>query len=73
MRPPGSRRHPPGMPSTDHDRSSLAQEVHELERIAETGGSSKTPLILLGGVWVVSVVVAVGMIALALLAYRLAR
>jgi hypothetical protein len=72
MRSPGSRRHPPGMPSTD-DRSSLAQEVHELERIAETGGSSKMPLILLGGVWVISVGVAVVMIALALLAYRLAR
>jgi hypothetical protein len=46
--------------------------VHELERVADTGGSSLTPLILLGEVWVVCAVAVLTLTALALLAYRLA-
>jgi hypothetical protein len=46
--------------------------MHELERVADTGGSSLTPLILLGEVWVVCAAAVLVLIALALLAYRLA-
>jgi hypothetical protein len=60
------------MPSTSDERSDLTREVRELERVADTGGSSLTPLILLGEVWVVCAVAVLVLIALALLAYRLA-
>jgi hypothetical protein len=48
------------------------EELQQLERIADTGGSSKTPLILLGEVWVVCAIAVLVLLALALLAYRLA-
>ncbi len=47
-------------------------EIEELERVADAGGSSKTPLILLGEVWVVTATAVLVFLALALLAYRLA-
>lgn len=47
-------------------------EVHELERIADTGGSSLTPVVLYVEVWVVCAVAVLVFLALALLAYRLA-
>jgi hypothetical protein len=49
-----------------------SDEVHELERIADTGGSSLTPVILGVEVWVVCAIAVIVGIALALLAYRLA-
>jgi len=61
------------MKPTSGNRSPLIEEVRELEQIAKTGGSSKTPLILLADAWVVSALVVLVMLALALLAYRLAR
>ena len=48
------------------------EELRQLKRIADTGGSSETPLILLGEVWVVCAIAALVLLALALLAYRLA-
>jgi hypothetical protein len=58
------------------DRSDMSsepkKELHRLERIADTGGSSETPLILLGEVWVVCAIAVLVLLALALLAYRLA-
>jgi len=62
----------PLMAPEPQERSPLAQEVYELAEVADTGGSSKTPLILLGEVWVVCAVAVVVFLALALLAYRLA-
>jgi hypothetical protein len=53
-------------------RRKLTDEMHELERIADTGGSSLTPLILNVEVWVVCAVAVIVLVALALLAYRLA-
>jgi hypothetical protein len=47
-------------------------DARELERIADTGGSSLTPLILGVEVWVVCAIAVIVLIALALLAYRLA-
>ena len=50
----------------------LRREVRDLEHTAEVGESDKTPLILLGEVWVVSATAVLALIAIALLAYRLA-
>jgi hypothetical protein len=47
-------------------------KVHELEHTAEVGESPKTPLILLGEVWVVSSIVVVAIVAVSLLAFKLA-
>jgi hypothetical protein len=49
-----------------------ARKLHELEHEADVGESDKTPLILLGEVWVVSATAVLALIAIALLAYRLA-
>ena len=48
------------------------RKLHELEHTADVGESAKTPLILLGEVWVVSATAVLALIAIALLAYRLA-
>jgi hypothetical protein len=53
-------------------RAKPTDEVHELERIADAGESPLTPLILGVEVWVVCGVAVIVVIALALLAYRLA-
>ena len=49
-----------------------AQKLHELEHVADVGESEKTPLILLGEVWVVTATAVLALLAIALLAYRLA-
>jgi hypothetical protein len=56
----------------DREHMRKQSNVRELERVADAGGSSKTPLILFGEVWVVSAVAVLVFLALALLAYRLA-
>jgi hypothetical protein len=48
------------------------EELRRLKEIAETGASPKTPLILLGALWVVCAIAVLVLLALALLAYRLA-
>jgi hypothetical protein len=48
------------------------RKLHELEHTADVGESDKTPLILLGEVWVVSATAVLALVAIALLAYRLA-
>jgi hypothetical protein len=53
-------------------RPKRTDEVPELERIADTGGSSLTPLILSVEVWIVCAIAVIVLLALALLAYRLA-
>jgi hypothetical protein len=52
--------------------SKTKEEAHQLERIADTGASAETPLILVGEVWVVCAIAVVVLLALALIAYRLA-
>jgi hypothetical protein len=52
--------------------SPIAQAALDLKQAAETGESAETPLLLYGGVWVVSAIVAVVITSLALIAYRLA-
>jgi hypothetical protein len=46
--------------------------VHELQQTAELGQSDQTPWILIGEVWVVAATAVLVVLALALLAYRLA-
>jgi hypothetical protein len=58
-------------PSDEHEVMSR-RSLHELEHIAEVGASDKTPLILLGDVWVVSAIVVLAVLAVSLLAYHLA-
>jgi hypothetical protein len=48
------------------------EKVHELEHTADVGESSSTPWIVLGEVWVAAAAVVLVIIALSLLAYRLA-
>jgi hypothetical protein len=61
-----------GMPRRSRHTLAARQELHELAHTADVGKSEKTPLILLGGVWVVAAIAFVIILALALAAYRLA-
>jgi len=53
-------------------RSEPNEKLHELERTADAGESAETPLILIGEVWVACAIAVLVLLALALLAYRLA-
>jgi hypothetical protein len=55
-----------------HETGRAERKLHELEHTADVGESDKTPLILIGEVWVVAATAALVLIAIALLAYRLA-
>ena len=61
-----------GCMSADSKRSRLGRKAHELERIADVGESDRTPLILIGEVWVVAATAVLVVLALALLAYDIA-
>jgi 5,10-methenyltetrahydromethanopterin hydrogenase len=56
------------MGETEH----AVERLRELEHTAEVGESPKTPLILLGDVWVVCAIVVAVVLAISLFAYRLA-
>jgi len=58
--------------SSGPKRSRLGRKVHELEQIANVGESDRTPLILIGEVWVVAATAVLVVLALALLAYDIA-
>lgn len=55
-----------------HDREHAVEKLRELEHTAEVGESPKTPLILLGDVWVVCALAVAAVLAISLLAYWLA-
>ena len=59
---------------TKHERRKgpVARELDHLEQVAEVGESEKTPLILWGGMAVVCTTIFLVVLALSLLAYRLA-
>jgi len=48
------------------------QELHERERVADAGESAETPAILIGEIWVVVSIAFLVVLAVSLLAYRLA-
>ncbi len=50
----------------------LRREVRDLEHTAEVGESDKTPLILIGDMWLLCAIVVLVVLALSLIAYRLA-
>jgi hypothetical protein len=59
--------------ATDSDQKSpVAHELQELERIADKGETSSTPLVLVATVWGVCAIALLVVLALAFLAYRLA-
>jgi hypothetical protein len=60
------------MPKRSHDTPRAERKLHELEHVADVGESDETPLILLGETWVVWAIAVLVLLALALLAYRLA-
>ena len=60
------------MTSESNQRSQSAGKVKQLGRIADTGRSPWTRLILLGENWVVCAIVVLLLLAVALIAYRLA-
>jgi hypothetical protein len=55
------------------ETSELTERLHELKRTADEGESAETPLIVLGAVWVVAAAAVLVLIAIALLAYDLAK
>jgi hypothetical protein len=61
-----------GMRTQPPEVERAVEKAHELEHTADVGESPKTPLILLGEVWVVAAAVVVVILALSLVAYRLA-
>jgi hypothetical protein len=60
------------MGNQSHETERAVEKLHELEHIADVGESPKTPLILLGEVWVVCALIVLVILALSLIAYRLA-
>jgi hypothetical protein len=60
------------MHDRSHDLERAREKVHELEHTADVGESAETPLILLGEVWVVVAAIVLVVLAVSLLAYRLA-
>jgi hypothetical protein len=55
-----------------HDTPRAVRKLHDLEHVADVGESDKTPLILIGEVWIVSAIAVLILLAIALLAFRLA-
>jgi len=54
------------------EKSHVLRELHELERIADDGESSLTPLILIGEMWVACTIAVLALLGITLLAVRLA-
>ena len=61
------------MTTTEHHTSAVVEEIRELEQVASDGESSLTPAIVYANMFVLCALVALVMLALALLAYRLAQ
>ena len=61
-----------GMTTDPLDTSETVRTLRERKQIADAGVSEKTPAILLGETWVVVATAVLMVLALSLLAYRLA-
>jgi hypothetical protein len=61
-----------GMRSKSHDTHEAIRELHELEHVADVGEDDRTPLILIGEMWIVSAIVVVVILALSLFAFHVA-
>ena len=62
----------PSMRTDPLDSSEAVETLRERKQIADAGVSDKTPTILLGETWVVIATAVLVVLALSLLAYRLA-
>jgi hypothetical protein len=61
------------MPTDDASRDDpLVENVHDLDALVDAGESEKTPVILIGRVWIVTAAAVAAILALAMLAYYLA-
>jgi hypothetical protein len=60
------------MHRNSHETRSAVRKRRELEHVAEVGENDETPLILIGDVWFVLAIALLVLLALALLAHRLA-
>jgi hypothetical protein len=60
------------MHRNSHETRSAVRKLRELEHVAEVGENDETPLILIGDVWFVLAIALLVLLALALLAHRLA-
>jgi hypothetical protein len=63
---------PQGMSNHTHDTPQAVRELHELRYEGDVGRSDRTPLILLGEVWIFCAVLVLIVLAAALIGYRLA-
>jgi hypothetical protein len=61
------------MPTEGSRDDPLVEKTHDLDALVEAGESEKTPFILIGRVWIVTAVAVAVILALAMLAYYLAR
>jgi hypothetical protein len=61
-----------GMPADGEREDPLVSHVRNLDELVDTGESEKTPLILLGRVWIVTAAAVLLILVLATLAYYLA-
>ena len=55
-----------------HNPPEAVQKLHELEHVADVGEDDRTPLILIGEMWVVSAIVVGVILALSLFAFHVA-
>ena len=60
----------PGMPDPLHE---VAEEAKKLEHEADEGKSARTPLILIGEVWIFCAIVVAVVLVIAFAAYYLAK
>jgi hypothetical protein len=61
-----------GMSDARHEPESPKAEAERLLRVAEKGESEETPAIAIGGVWIVTGLIVLIVLALAMVAYWLA-
>jgi hypothetical protein len=60
------------MHSKSHDTNETARKLHELEHIANIGEDDRTPLLLMGEMWIVSAIIVGVILALSLFAFHVA-
>jgi hypothetical protein len=55
-----------------HDSPTAVRKLHEAEYVANVGEDDRTPLILIGEVWIVSAILVVIILAISLFAFHVA-
>jgi hypothetical protein len=60
------------MRSKSHDTPEAVRKLHELEHVADVGEDEKTPLILIGEMWLLSAIAVGVILALSIFAFHVA-